>query len=58
MSAGKLTNEPPPASAFIAPASNPAEKTNNVVFMDVMLVRTRDGRNVELPVLDFGNSER
>jgi hypothetical protein len=27
MSAGTVTNEPPPAAAFMAPASNPARKT-------------------------------
>jgi len=33
ISTGKLTNEPPPASAFIAPATVPAKKTNIIVSM-------------------------
>jgi len=57
MSAGKLMKEPPPASAFIAPESIPAEKIKIIVFMEAMLLAASRSHNLAIPVLDFGNSE-
>jgi hypothetical protein len=33
INAGRLTNDPPPARAFIAPATNPAQNTRKSEFM-------------------------
>jgi hypothetical protein len=52
--AGKVTKEPPPASAFMAPARSPAENVNSIASMETMLGRGARGRNLAIPVLDFG----
>jgi hypothetical protein len=57
ISAGKLTNEPPPAKAFIAPASTPAAKTEIIGFMPAILAAGPPIDNLAIPALDFGNSE-
>ena len=55
--AGRLTKEPPPASAFIAPANIPAVKIKMTESMKAMIGTVSHSHNLAIPMLDFGDSE-